>query len=56
MNHATMPLEEIERALTRSVEVIYFADDRKRREPGCRCHLEEGDSPCPIHDAEGEVP
>jgi hypothetical protein len=25
--------------------------DTKRREPGCQCHLEEGDSPCRVHDA-----
>lgn len=25
--------------------------DTKRREPGCECHLEEGDSPCPVHDS-----
>jgi len=25
-------------------------EDSKRREPGCMCHLEEGDSPCPVHD------
>lgn len=33
-------------------------DDTVPRKPGCRCHLEEGDSPCPIHpspdDDEGE--
>jgi hypothetical protein len=26
--------------------------DKKKREPDCKCHLEEGDSPCPVH---GEV-
>lgn len=25
--------------------------DTKKREPGCQCHLEEGDSPCRVHDA-----
>jgi hypothetical protein len=25
--------------------------DSKKREPGCECHLEEGDSPCPVHDS-----
>lgn len=28
-----------------------IAGDTKPREPGCQCHLEEGDSPCPVHDA-----
>lgn len=23
--------------------------DVKQREPGCECHLEEGDSPCEVH-------
>lgn len=23
--------------------------DMKKREPGCECHLEEGDSPCIVH-------
>lgn len=27
--------------------------DTKPREPGCECHLEEGDSPCPVHGVEG---
>lgn len=25
-------------------------EDRMARPPGCQCHLEEGDSPCLIHD------
>lgn len=28
-----------------------FAIDQKRRAPGCQCQYEEGDSPCPVHDA-----
>lgn len=23
--------------------------DMKKREPGCKCHWEEGDSDCPVH-------
>lgn len=26
--------------------------DKVRREPGCKCHLEIGDSPCPVHGEE----
>lgn len=29
------------------------AQDGNRRAPGCLCHLEEGDSPCPVHCEEG---
>lgn len=52
MNHATAPLAEIERqlALGWKAKVIYFEPETKRREPGCFCHLEEGDSPCAVHD------
>ncbi len=25
-------------------------DDKIKRPPGCRCHREEGDSECPVHD------
>lgn len=54
MNHATMPLAQIESLLASPrIEVVWFPDsDTKRREHGCRCHIEEGDSPCPVHDAE----
>lgn len=30
--------------------------DSKPREPGCLCHLEEGDSPCSVHDPDHVVP
>jgi hypothetical protein len=26
----------------------------KEREPGCKCHWEEGDSPCPVHGDDDE--
>jgi len=26
--------------------------DAVKREPGCACHWEVGDSPCPVHDEE----
>lgn len=29
-------------------------NDTKPRDPGCLCHLEEGDSPCPVHGDEAE--
>lgn len=29
-------------------------DDKKPREPGCKCHQEEGDSPCPVHGEEDD--
>jgi hypothetical protein len=29
--------------------------DTKKREPGCLCHLEEGDSPCPVHPSEDDA-
>lgn len=32
-------------------------EDTKRREPGCECHLDEGDSPCVVHGLyEAETP
>lgn len=31
----------------------FMDDDTKPREPGCECHWEEGDSPCPVHGDEG---
>lgn len=31
-------------------------DDKKPREPGCLCHWEEGDSPCPVHGEEEPTP
>lgn len=40
MNHATMPLEEIEALL---------AGRLKRLDPVCLCMWEAGDSPCPLH-------
>lgn len=30
-------------------------DDRKPRKPGCKCHQEEGDSPCPVHLSDDEL-
>ncbi len=27
-----------------------MSDETKKREPGCKCHREEGDSECPVHD------
>lgn len=30
-------------------------DDAKKREPGCECHQEEGDSPCPVHGLEEDA-
>ncbi len=30
-------------------------DDTKARDPGCKCHWEEGDSPCPVHGEEEEL-
>jgi hypothetical protein len=30
--------------------------DKKRREPGCKCHREEGDSECPVHAATPAAP
>ena len=26
-----------------------------KREPGCACHWEEGDSPCPVHGEDEEA-
>lgn len=31
-------------------------EDRTPRRPGCQCHLEEGDSPCLIHDGPPAAP
>jgi len=31
-------------------------EDTKPREPGCVCHLEEGDSPCDVHPSEDDRP
>lgn len=31
-------------------------DDRVPRPAGCRCHLEIGDSPCPVHPSEDDEP
>ena len=28
----------------------------KKREPGCICHWEEGDSPCPVHGEDEPLP
>lgn len=37
-------------------EVVDVVDlDTKKREPGCQCHLEEGDSLCPVHRSEEDV-
>lgn len=30
----------------------WFEGDTEKREPGCMCHLEAGDSPCPVHGEE----
>ncbi len=37
----------IERVRARALDAV--AEERKKREPGCHCHQEEGDSPCPVH-------
>lgn len=29
--------------------MTYDPDDRMPRPTGCKCHLEIGDSPCPVH-------
>lgn len=39
-------------ATAESVEA--YEGDTKRREPGCRCDREEGDSPCPVHGDESD--
>ena len=31
-----------------------MADDMEARQPGCQCHLEIGDSPCPVHGEDEE--
>jgi hypothetical protein len=36
-------------ALSSAAEIVRALADLQPRRPGCRCHLEEGDSPCPIH-------
>ena len=33
----------------RQFEPLPPTAETKPREPGCKCHLEEGDSPCPVH-------
>jgi len=29
-------------------------EEKGPRVPGCECHMEEGDSPCPVHGTEEE--
>lgn len=36
-------------------EAIGAKYDIKLREVGCKCHREEGDSPCPVHPGEDAV-
>lgn len=31
-------------------------DDTVPRQPGCTCHWEEGDSPCPVHPSDDDAP
>lgn len=37
-------------------EQVGGPDDTVPRAPGCACHLEEGDSPCPVHPSDDDAP
>ncbi len=45
-------VEAIECAATMEHEGRKWVDAPIKRPPGCKCHLEEGDSPCPVHGEE----
>lgn len=43
--------------LARTLGIVVEADpptEMQRREPGCQCQWEVGDSPCPVHGEESE--
>lgn len=54
---ATSPREAREKWIEEKIESgswladLDALDDKKPRDPGCKCHMEEGDSECPVHDA-----
>lgn len=48
--HAVAP----ERCAPGCIDAEIEEDARHEREPGCLCHWEEGDSPCPVHDEDEE--
>ena len=43
---------ELQRRRVKIAVVLPTMSDVMPRAPGCRCHLEEGDSPCPVHGQE----
>jgi hypothetical protein len=45
----TQIVEAMECAATMEHEGRKWVDAPIKRPPGCQCHLEEGDSPCPVH-------
>lgn len=40
---------KLDAVITRIRAEATVEPDIKKREPGCECHLEEGDSPCVVH-------